>query len=307
MIDLHCHLDGSLSVTDLLTLSDMTGVSLPTRDRETLFSLSTYTGVGTLNDYLRKFDLPISLLRAPECVEYAVVSLSRRLAACGCTYAEIRFAPAFHTHGGSSMREIVRGAEAGCKRAEIHVSLILCAMRGREEKENLEVIEIAAEEKGRGVVGVDLAGAEALYPTEGYREVFLLASRLGLNITVHAGEAAGADSVRAALDLGARRIGHGVRAAGDEALLDRIAREGIVLEMCPTSNVQTGAVASIETHPIGDFMARGIRCVVCSDNMTVSNTDVRRECALVKQAFPVLAGRIGTDEDMKYAFGRTMK
>ena len=304
MIELHCHLDGSLSVDDVLTLSDMTGVSLPTRDRETLFSLLTYSGVGTLNDYLRKFELPTRLLAKPECMRYAVVSLSERLAACGCEYAEIRFAPALHLAGGSTMREIVRGAEEGLKEAAIPMDLILCAMRGRAEKENIEVIEIAAEESARGVVGVDLAGAEALYPTEGYREVFSIASRLGLNITIHAGEAAGADSIRAALDFGARRIGHGVRAQDDEALLGRIKSDGIVLEMCPTSNVQTGAVTSIASHPIARFLARGIRAVVCSDNMTVSNTDVRRECALVRHAFPELADKIGGEEEKAYAFGR---
>jgi len=305
MIELHCHLDGSLSADDVLMLSEMTGVSLPTTDREALFSHLTFSGVGTLNDYLCKFDLPIRVLRNAECMEYAVISLADRLAACGVEYAEIRFAPALHTAGGATMREIVKGAENGRKKSRIPVEFILCAMRGRDKAENIQVIEIAAEEKDRGVVGVDLAGAEALFPTEGYREVFSVASRLGLNITIHAGEAAGADSVRAALDLGARRIGHGVRAAEDPSLLERIRREGIVLEMCPTSNVQTGAATSIETHPIGRFLEEGLRCAVCSDNMTVSNTDVRRECEKVKRAFPAVKDRVGAE--IEWAFGEVRK
>ena len=285
----------------------MTGVSLPVTDRETLFSRMTFSGVGTLNDYLDKFSIPVSVLRDAASMEYAVVAVASRLAACGCDYAEIRFAPALHLQGGATMREIVGGAEEGRKKAAIPVGLILCAMRGRAEKENLEVIEIAAEEKDRGVVGVDLAGAEALYPTEGYKEVFSLASRSGLNITIHAGEAAGTDSVRAALDFGARRIGHGVRAAEDASLLDRIRRESIVLEVCPTSNVQTGAVKSVEGHPIGRFLSQGVRCAVCSDNMTVSNTDVRKEIEKVRIAFPDVADRIGTDADKAYAFGRVTR
>ena len=145
-------------------------------------------------------------------------------------------------------------------------------------------MELAAKYRGEGVVGVDLAGAEALYPTENYREVFALASRLGLNVTIHAGEAAGADSVRAALDFGARRIGHGVAAAGSEELLKRIVAENVLIEVCPTSNVQTGAVPSLSEHPIARFLERGVPVAVCSDNMTVSDTDARLEWMKVQAA-----------------------
>ena len=131
---------------------------------------------------------------------------------------------------------------------------------------------------------MDLAGAEALYPTENYKEVFALASKLGLNITIHAGEAAGEDSVKAALDFGAKRIGHGV-AAKSEDLLDRIRQNDVLIEVCPTSNLQTGAVDSIKNHPIKRFLESGIPVALCSDNMTVSATDVPKEWAKVKAAF----------------------
>jgi len=305
MIDLHCHLDGSLSVRDVLTLSNMTGETLPTTEERVLFSLLTFDKVGTLNEYLTKFDLPIRLLRSGECMEYAVRSVAERLASCGCTYAELRFAPALHMMGGATMREIVQGAIKGRKGAAIPINLILCAIRGREEKENVSVIEIAAEEKGKGVVGVDLAGAEALYPTENYKSVFDLAYRSGLNITIHAGEASGADSVRAALDFGARRIGHGVAAIRDDRLIDRIIRDDIALEVCPTSNVQTGAVPSLTANPLPKFLEKGVSCVICSDNMTVSNTDVRQEYEKVKQAFPSQRAAIDRAVEIagEYAFG----
>lgn len=306
MIELHCHLDGSLSVEDVLTLSEMTGVPLPTKEKDVLFSCLTYSGVGTLNDYLEKFRLPLSLLQSAESVSFALRSLSERLFSCGCTYAEIRFAPALHLLGGATMREIVQGAVKGLSEAKIPLGILLCAMRGHSEEENISVMELAAEWRGKGVVGVDLAGAEALYPTEGYKEVFSLASRFGLNVTIHAGEAAGADSVRAALDFGAKRIGHGVAAAKDEALLERIKREGIVLEVCPTSNVQTSAVSSIERHPVARFLDEGLRLAICSDNMTVSNTDVKKECEKVKAAFPSRLAKIerAISEAEHYAFDR---
>ena len=163
--------------------------------------------------------------------------------------------------------------------------MLLCCMRGRSKEENLLTIEAAAEYRGKGVVGVDLAGAEALYPTENYRDIFSLASKMGLNITIHAGEAAGAESVKAALDFGAKRIGHGVAAARSEGLLDRIKSEDVLIEVCPTSNLQTGAVPSIAAHPLALFQERGIPFALCSDNMTVSDTSVLREWEKVKAAF----------------------
>ena len=306
MIDLHCHLDGSLSVADVLALSNMTGTPLPTRDPRELFSLLTFSGRGTLNEYLKKFDLPLRLLSRAECVEYAVASISERLAACGVDYAEIRFAPALHLGEGATMREIVQGALKGRMRAKIPLNLKLCCMRGRGVKENAEVVELAAEYSADGVVGVDLAGAEALYPTSDCKEVFSLAARLGLNITIHAGEAASADSVRAALDFGARRIGHGVAAAKDAVLLERIKRDGIALEVCPTSNVQTGAVGSIAEHPVRRFLAEGVPCIICSDNMTVSDTDAAKEIDKLKKAFPDESPRIDecVQSARRYSFER---
>ena len=283
MIDLHLHLDGSLTPRDLLSLSRLTGTVLPTEKEEALKPLLTFDGRGTLNDYLKKFDLPLSVLQSGEAVEYAVTALGDRLAAMGYEYAEIRFAPLLHTRKGSTLPEIVQGAIKGLEGSKLPMGLILCCMRGASREENLRTVEVAAEMRDRKVVGVDLAGAEALYPTEGYQEVFSLASRLGLNITIHAGEAAGADSVRAALDFGAKRIGHGVAAAKDESLLTRIAENGVAIEVCPTSNLQTGAIPSLREHPLPLFLERGISVVLCSDNMTVSDTDVGREWRRVKE------------------------
>ena len=299
MIDLHLHLDGSLTPREVIELARLTGVTLPTYREEELFSLLTFDGRGTLNDYLTKFDLPLSVLQTAEGVDYAVRALCERLAEKKYEYAEIRFAPMLHTRRGTSADDIVQGAVKGLRASRLEAGLLLCCMRGASDAENLGTVELAAKYRGEGVVGVDLAGAEALYPTENYREVFDLASRLGLNITIHAGEAAGADSVRAALDFGARRIGHGVAAAGSEELLKRIVAEDVLIEVCPTSNVQTGAVPSLSEHPIARFLERGVPVAICSDNMTVSDTDVRREWAKIKREF--LFDNLVFDSLSKYA------
>ena len=285
MIDLHLHLDGSLTPRDLLELSRLTGVALPTREEGALRALMTFDGRGTLNDYLKKFDLPLSVLQSGEAVGLAIRSLGDRLSAMEYTYAEVRFAPMLHTRKGASQEEILQGAIKGLQGSVLPMGLILCCMRGGTREENLRTVELAAAYGGKGVVGVDLAGAEAIYPTESYREVFRFASRLGLNITIHAGEAAGADNVRAALDFGAKRIGHGVAAAKDEALLRRIRDEKVAIEVCPTSNLQTGAIPSLSEHPILRFRQKGISVVLCADNMTVSDTDVPREWQKVMRTF----------------------
>ena len=284
MIDLHLHLDGSMTPRAIMELSRLSSVELPTKDEEKLRSLLTFDGRGTLNDYLKKFDIPLSVMQSAECVEYAVRALANRLSDMGYTYAEIRFAPILHTAKGSAADEIVQGAVKGLVGAKIPLGLILCCMRGRSCEENLSTVELAAEYRGRGVVGVDLAGAEALYPTENYKEVFSVASRLGLNITIHAGEAAGEESIRAALDFGAKRIGHGT-ALKSEDLIKRIKASDVLLEVCPTSNVQTGAAKSIKEHPIKGFLDAGVPVALCSDNMTVSDTDVPCEWRKVKEAF----------------------
>ena len=284
MIDLHLHLDGSLTPAEIIHLAHLSGVTLPTEKKEKLFRLLSFDGRGTLDDYLTKFDLPLSVLQSGEALEYAAFSLCNRLSDGKYEYAEIRFAPMLHTQRGASAEDAVQGAVKGLKQSRLEGGVILCCMRGATKRANLETVELAAKYRGKGVVGVDLAGAETLYPTEEYREVFALAARLGLNITIHAGEAAGEDSVRAALDFGAKRIGHGVAAAKSASLLRAIAENDVLIESCPTSNVQTGAVPSLAEHPIGYFLECGVPVALCSDNMTVSNTDIKREWAALKKA-----------------------
>lgn len=284
MIDLHLHLDGSLSAETAVKLAGMQGITLPAYDTASLTELmSVGQECADLNDYLKCFELPLTLLQSSEAVAFAVSQLRRELKDSGLVYAEIRFAPGLHTGKGASQRSIVSAAVKALKTAGVKAKLILCCMRGRgNESANLETVDIAAEFLGQGVAAVDLAGAEALYPTEDFEYIFKRANSLGVPFTIHAGEAAGADSVRCAVEFGAARIGHGVAAAKDAELVSLLAGRHIPLEMCPTSNVQTGAVPSVHEHPLKQLMKQGVPVTVNTDNMTVSNTDIFREYEILK-------------------------
>ena len=289
MIDLHLHLDGSLSAATVLTLAKEYNVSLPCySSRELKHYLTAPDSCRNLNDYLTRFALPLSVLMWPQAMEYAVKELARALKEQGVIYAEIRFAPQLCTKKGYSQRDIVEAAVKGTASAErrfgIKTQLILCCMRGRENKEeNLFTVELAAQFLHKGVAAVDLAGAEALYATETFRGLFEKAFRLSVPFTIHAGEADGPDSIRAALSFGARRIGHGVRAREDEGLLEQLKNDGVFLEMCPKSNVQTKAVDCIREHPALDYLRMGIKVGINTDNMTVSNTCLKNEFELLRK------------------------
>lgn len=161
---------------------------------------------------------------------------------------------------------------------ELHVGLILCAMRGKDDEEaNLETVRVASHFLGRGVVGIDLAGAEALFPTRDFARIFDMAAVNQIPITIHAGEAAGPESIREALKLGACRIGHGIRAIEDMDLVNELREKGIPLECCPTSNLDTHTFPDMEHYPIRTLLNAGVKVTVNTDNMTVSNTTMPRE------------------------------
>lgn len=294
MIDLHLHLDGSLPIKTVLKLAKLQNIALPGEDEATLRKyLAVSPSAKSLNDYLRCFDLPLMLLQSCEAVKIALYELICELKEQGIIYSEIRFAPQLHTKCGCTQREIIEAAITGLDKAQkdfnTKSNLILCAMRGGSEEDNLLTVSLAAEYLGNGVCAVDLAGAEALYKTELYRNVFSLSARLCVPFTIHAGEADGVQSVKTAIEFGARRIGHGVAAVDDDDLLDEIKRKNISIECCLTSNLQTKAVSKLENHPIKDFLRLGINATINTDNMTVSDTTVEKELSLLSDIAPEIS------------------
>lgn len=288
MIDLHLHLDGSLPAGLIWELMKGQGVDPPCALEQLSERLTVPASCRDLNGYLSCFDLPLLVLQRPEALTKAVDALIHCLNRQGLLYAEIRFAPQLHTRKGMTQREAVeaalKGRSAALAETGLDTRLILCCMRGDGNlRDNMETVDLAAHYLGQGVAAVDLAGAESLYDTRGFADVFKLAARLGVPFTVHAGEAAGPDSIKAALSFGAARIGHGVRAVEDPDLVDRLRNDQVVLEMCPTSNVQTGAAASFAQHPALLFLCRGLAVTVNTDNMTVSGVTISSEMARLRQ------------------------
>ena len=278
LIDLHLHLDGSLSLASVRELAAMQNIDVDADDKILLKRLQVNPGCRNLNEYLEKFDFPCSLLQTSEALTRAVSNLRRELAQQGLLYAEIRFAPQFHLAQGLTQDQVVEAAVAGLAGEGVKANLILCCMRVPNSREkNLETVRMAAKYLGKGVCAADLAGAEALFPAADFAEEFALARELGVPFTLHAGEAAGPESIRQALALGAKRIGHGVRCIEDEALMAELAEKGIPLEMCPTSNVQTCIFEKVSDYPLVRLLDAGIRSTVNTDNMMVSGVTLSSE------------------------------
>ena len=295
MIDLHLHFDGSLLPRTVLELAQEQGILLPAQEPDELkLFLTAPENCESLNEYLEKFDLPLKVLQTREAVRKAMYILVSSLKEQGMLYAEIRFAPQLHTKKGLTQERVVQAALLGMQEALagsfFRCKLILCCMRGADNREeNRLTVRTAAAFLGRGVAALDLAGAEALYPTEEFAEVFSLARELGVPFTIHAGEADGPESIEAALDFGASRIGHGVRAAEKAELLERLRDQRIPLEMCPSSNVQTKAVPSLSRHPVLEFLRQGLCVTVNTDNMTVSDTTIEKEFGLLSRELGMTA------------------
>lgn len=287
-IDLHLHLDGAITVEIARKLEEKAGIILPEEDTELEQKLSVSETCENLNDFLKCFELPLSLLQTEETVEEAVYQVQENIKKDGIVYAEIRFAPQLHCRNGLSQKQIIEASLRGLHKSDLPCNLILCCMRGQDVKaQNMETIRLAKKYlvKDGGVVAIDLAGAEGLFPTADYKEEFEEAQRLGIPVTIHAGEADGAESVKTALEFGAVRIGHGVRSFEDPGLLQELKRRQICLEMCPTSNRQTKAIENMEQYPLTDYLKMGICVTINTDDMAISRTTIQKEFSYVEKMY----------------------
>jgi adenosine deaminase len=290
-IDLHLHLDGSLKPETVLDLAAEQGIALPETDIERLLPyMRVGEECGSLTDYLSKFAFTTRFLQTPEALERAAYEAVQQSAAHGCRYVEIRFAPQLHRDQGMSTEETIHWVITGLRRGEKKFGMLARAiaicMRHHPETANLEVIEAAALYQGRGIVAVDLAGDEASHPPENFRNVFALAHKKGLPITIHAGEAAGASNIEEAVcRLGASRIGHGVRLLENTEVLRMMEKLRIPMEMCPVSNIQTKTVPGWSSYPIRDYYEYGLNITVNTDNPSVSGTSLTKEYLILAERF----------------------
>ncbi|MEX1004996.1 MAG: adenosine deaminase [Acidimicrobiia bacterium] len=287
-IQLHEHLDGGLRPSTIIELADECGYEgLPTTDATLLADWFARTvKVGGLPGYLRTFEHTISVLQTPEAIERVAYESAVDLAADGVIYAEVRFAPELNTRTGLGLDGVIESALAGFARgsaeASIGIGYIVDGMR--HASRTLETARAAVRWKHQGVVGFDIAGPELGYPPGDHREAFDVARSAGLGVTIHAGEADGLGSITQALAAcGADRLGHGVRIIDDidgdnlGPLAEEVRFRGVTLEMCPRSNVDTGAVPSLAEHPIDRLLGLGFAVTVNCDNRLMSATSPTSE------------------------------
>lgn len=277
-VELHIHLDGSIRPS---TAAYLLNKSIDDVSNNMIAS----DKCEDLNEYLTKFDYPEKILQTKENLERVAYELALDLKKDNVIYAEIRFAPLKHIKEGLTLDSVVDSVLDGLSKVNIKTNLILCMMRNDTYSDNLKVIELASKYLNKGVCGIDLAGAEALYKTSSFKELFVMAKKYNIPFTIHSGEADGYDSILAAINFGATRIGHGIRAIEYDDLINLIIDNNILLEVCPTSNVQTNAVDKYTDHPIKKLIDKGVNVSINTDNRTVSNISLNLEYKKLQESF----------------------
>lgn len=285
--DLHVHLDGSLRLETILELAEQQRISLPASDKQGLReAIGCGKNFGSLVEYLRGFSITLEVMQTEAALERIAFELAEDAHRENVRYMEVRYAPMLHTRRGLKLTKVVEAVLDGLRRARetygIKANVILCGIRNISPASSYQMAELAVAYKGRGVVGFDLAGAEADNPAKHHREAFQLVRDNNINCTIHAGEAYGPESIAQALHVcGAHRIGHGCRLRENGDLLHYINDHRIPLECCPSSNVQTGAVADLSTHPLKLYFDLGLRVTINTDNRLITDTTVSKELWLV--------------------------
>jgi adenosine deaminase len=282
--ELHCHLDGSVRPQTLLDLAAEQGVEMPRSTASELAAYMKVTDARTLEDYLERFATTLSVMQTAAALDRISYELAVDAAAEGVRYIEVRYAPVLNVERGLTLSDVVAAAARGLARAEAsyHIvgRLIICALRTHSTAESMELAELAVAHAKDGVVGFDLAGGEAGNPASRHAAAFAHARRHDMACTCHAGEGAGAASIRDAIhECGAQRIGHGTRLFEDASLTDYVNDRRIALEICLTSNVQTHATASYATHPFRRYYDLGLNVVLNTDNRLMSGVNLTDEYA----------------------------
>jgi adenosine deaminase len=281
--DLHVHLDGSLRLETILDIAARDGIDLPSRDPATLrAAMHLGDNCGSLVEYLKAFDVTLRVMQTEESLYRTAFELAEDAAAENVRYMEVRYSPMLHTRRGLRLTKVVEATLAGLRAAQqkfgVESSIIICGIRNISPQTSLEMAELAVAYKNRGVVAFDLAGAEYDHPAKHHRAAFQLVRDNNINVTIHAGEAYGPESIAQAIHMcGAHRIGHGCRLRENGDLLHYLNDHRVPLECCPSSNVQTGAVRDLASHPLKLYYDLGLRVTINTDNRLVTDTTVSKE------------------------------
>ncbi|MGG1629567.1 adenosine deaminase [Rossellomorea sp. NRS-1567] len=298
-IELHCHLDGSVRPETIIDIAKREGIHIPSFDIEEMKEeLIAPLDCESLDEYLEKFSIPNAVMQSKEYLKRITYELYEDAAKENVKYMEVRFAPLLHTQKGLSVEEIIGSVIEGMKEAEeqfdIKGNIILSCMRTMSAERAFEVVEQGKNFLGKGVVAIDLCASEEEGFCGKFIEPIALAREYGYRVTIHAGETGIGKNVLEAVEwLGAERIGHGVYITDCPEAYQVVKEKQIVLEICPTSNVQTKAVNQFRDHPLYDFQKDGIKITINTDNRTVSDTTMTKECDLVWNEFAM------SDEDYR--------
>ncbi len=287
--ELHVHLDGSVRPETMLALARKAGISLPVGEPEALRAYMRVDDARDLEEYLARFELTIALLQTPEAVEQVAYEMCQDAARDGIWYLEVRYCPLLSCQAGMDLDQVIaaewRGLQRGERDFDITARIICCSLRQYDPALSLAIARHAVSAHSSGVVGFDLAGGEAGRPPGVHAAAFDAAAAGGLGITVHAGEAAGADSVAEAIfTCHANRIGHGTRLWEDAALLAYVRDRRICVETNITSNIQTRAVADAASHPVRQYLDAGLNVTLCTDNWLMSDVSLSGEYYLAHTA-----------------------
>jgi adenosine deaminase len=298
--ELHCHLDGSLRIDTILKLASDQGIELPSNNKSTLESILTIKdNVESLEEYLKKFDLILSILQTSEALTIASYELAMDCWEDGVRYLEVRYCPKLHTKNGMSLSDTIDSVRFGLKKAEkecgIITGIIICSLRNMSPSNSLKLSQLAVKYKNKGVVGFDLAGIEEDFPAKNHKEAFYLILNNNINTTIHAGEAFGPKSIHQAIHIcGAHRIGHGTRAYEDLDLFNYMNNHRIPLEICLTSNLHTKAISSLSKHPFKHYINERARVTLNTDNRLISNTSLSNEYEIAINTFNLNENEIRT-------------
>lgn len=281
-VELHCHLDGSLSKE---FIEHRLGRTVSQSE------LSVSDDCRSLNEYLEKFALPGKCIMDETGLREAGYDVLKSMKKENVCYAEIRFAPLLsetpEMKCGKVIEALLEGLERGKRDFGVAYGVITCAMRHHSQKDNFRMIRTAREYLGEGVCAADLAGAESLYPMSEFIELFRKTKEIGMPFTLHAGECGSVQNILDSVEAGAGRIGHGIAMKGHTQVQKELQKKGIGIEMCPISNLQTKAVESTKDYPMREFLDTGLKVTVNTDNRTVSNTTLTKELEFVQKTYGI--------------------
>lgn len=288
-IELHCHLDGSVRIETIIDIAQKEGIQLPSYNKKELQKeLIAPLECHSLEDYLKRFSLPNLVMQSKESLRRITFELFEDATRENVKYLEVRFGPLLHTLKGLDVEEVIQSVIEGMREAEscyeIKGNIILSCLRSMSVESAFEVVEKGKKFLGKGVVAIDLCAVEEEGFCERFAEPISLAKKYGYRVTIHAGETGIGRNVLEAVELlGAERIGHGVFIKECAEAYRKVKEKQVVLEMCPTSNVQTKAVQHYSEHPIYKFYKDGIKVTINTDNRTVSDTTMSKEIHLVNK------------------------